>query len=76
MDRPTFNVHANVRKERRLAMRELAATSTLPYPPMVMLSYADRPQAAEHALDDAVRISSGRASVVGLSMSSGFRALP
>lgn len=65
--------------ERALAcgqlVRELSATSTLPYPPMVMLSYADRAQAAEHALDDAFRLSSDRASVVGLVMSSGFRAL-
>lgn len=56
-------------------VRELAATSTLPYPPMVMLSYADHAQAAEHALDDAFNASSDRASVVGLVMSSGFRAL-
>ncbi len=56
-------------------VRELSATSSLPYPPMIMLSYVDRAQTAEQALDDAFAQSSARASVVGLVLSSGFRAL-
>jgi DNA-binding CsgD family transcriptional regulator len=55
-------------------VRELSATSMLAYPPMLMLSYADRAEEAEQWLDDAFAHSSTRASAVGLAMSSGCRA--
>ncbi|MGH8897268.1 MAG: helix-turn-helix transcriptional regulator [Egibacteraceae bacterium] len=64
--------------ERALAggqlVREVSVASTLAYPPMLMLAYADRVEEAEQWLDDAFAQSSVRTSVVGLVMSSGLRA--
>ncbi|MGH8885243.1 MAG: helix-turn-helix transcriptional regulator [Egibacteraceae bacterium] len=64
--------------ERALAggqlVREVSVASTLAYPPMLVLAYADRVEEAEQWLDDAFAQSSVRTSTVGLVMSSGLRA--
>ncbi|MGH8903615.1 MAG: helix-turn-helix transcriptional regulator, partial [Egibacteraceae bacterium] len=64
--------------ERALAggqlVRDVSAASSLAYPPMLMLAYADRVEDAEQWLDDAFAQSSACASVVGLVMSSCCRA--
>lgn len=64
--------------ERALAggqlVREMPVVSTLAYPPILQLAYADRVEVAEQWLDDAFAQSSARASVVELVMSSGLRA--
>ncbi|MGH3671413.1 MAG: helix-turn-helix transcriptional regulator [Pseudonocardiaceae bacterium] len=56
-------------------VQEMSVASTLAYPPILMLSYVDRAEEAEQLLDDAFGQSSARASVGGLVMSSGCRAL-